>query len=328
MRKSLSVAVAVAALTIAACITGCHKEAKTDAQIFAEGMQSIINSNQPTKHVATINATTGGTIIGANTRLQFWGNAFTDAAGNIVTGNVQIELQEFYKKPQMVLANKTTGGTEGLLDSRGEAYINYTQNGTQLRLRAGYGVIYFNSHSNSEPMNIYTGRTNGNLADITWDKNTTVAPTTSYFTCVYDTTTQPVWVDSSTMALCDTLYSFPMDTLHWNNCDYFVEMNYPNLTDLTMGIPSGYDNNNTTVYVVFKPINSVFRVVNFANQSFILDNIYKVPVNMQATIVALNYHNGGWYSCFKDITISAHDVETLTFTPTTIADYVALVNSL
>lgn len=318
--KLTLVAVAVTALFF----TGCKKE-NNDATTFEANMGKLITDNQPRKSTTTIPSNARVILIGKNTRITFYANAFIKANGSAVTGPVEVEIQEYYTKGQMVLANKTTTSNQGILDSRGEVYVNATQNGQQLRLRPGYSVIQFAGRSYNEPMNIYFGTVSGSQGDVMWSLGANVNPVTPNLDCSYDSINPPVFIDSATVAICDTLYSFQFDSLGWINCDYFYS--YPNTTPLTVTLPQGYDNTNTTAYLVFSTINSVARFP-YANGSFQLQGGYNVPVGMEATIVALAYVNGQWQSSFTPITIVNNHSESITFTPTTIEAYTTQVNAL
>lgn len=310
-------------------LSGCKKEeTNNDAAMFKSGMQDLINANQPRKLSAVISAGNGATLIGANTRFVFYPGAFINAAGNPVTGNISIEVQEFYKKSQMILGNKLPMSNQGLLDSRGEVFMNATQNGQQLRIRPGYASVQFEARAYNQPMNIFIGTTSGDLNDVSWSLNTNIAPANGFYGCSYDSINPPTYIDTAATAdICDTLHTFPLDSFGWINCDYFLRSTYSPLTDLTINVPSGYDDNNTKVYVVFSTINSVAGVW-YNNGAFTLSGGYQVPVGVQATIVALGYFNGGWQSSFTPITITSNHTETINFAPTTIADYVAQVNAL
>ncbi len=316
---------------------GCKKEttSNTDAATFQAGLEEIINNNQPLKTTTVIEVSYGGAIIGTNIRFLFRPNAFIDADGNVVTGNVDVQIQEFYKKSQMILANKTTMASDGLLDSRGEVYINATKNGQPLRIRAGYAIIQFEATDYNKPMNLFTGSVSAGTDDVTWTVNSVLPSSNSSVGCSYGGypyySGQLVYLDSSAnSAICDTLHTFPLDSFGWINCDYFTRDIYAGVptTSVTMNVPSGYDKTNTKVYIVFTTINSVVSVYSYSSGAFSLLGGYEVPIGMQATIVALNYHSGNWYSSFTPVTFANNHVVSLTFAPTTIDAYTAQVNAL
>lgn len=317
---------------------GCKKETKsnTDAATFQSGLQEIINNNQPLKTTTVVTASYGTAIIGANTRFIFRPNAFIDATGNIVTGNVDVQIQEFYKKSQMVLANKTTMASDGLLESRGEVYVNATKDGQPLRLRAGYAKIQFMATDYNKPMNLFTGAVSAATGDVLWTVNSLLPPSNSLVGCTNHPWSgysyfPPVYVDSLTNpSICDTLHIFPLDSFGWVNCDYFMRDIYAGVptTDVTINVPSGFDNTNTNLYVVFTTINTVMSVDNYSSGAFSLISGFQVPIGMQATIVALNYHSGSWYSSITPVTFVNNHVVNLTFATTTIAAYTAQVNAL
>lgn len=313
---------------------GCKKEntSAKDAATFQAGLQEIINNNQPLKTTTSVTVSYGASIIGNNTRFLFQPNAFTDEAGNIVTGNVDVQIQEFYKKSQMILANKTTMASDGLLESRGEVYVNATQNGRPLRIRSGYAKIQFEATDYNKPMKLFAGTVSATTNDVTWTVNSVVPVSNSNLGCSIASTYPfpPAYLYGADSAICDTLHTFPLDSFGWINCDYFMRDIYTSVpvTDVTINVPSGYDKTNTNVYVVFSNINAVMSVHNYSSGAFIMLGGYQVPIGMQATIVALNYHSGSWYSSFTSVTFVNNHVVNLTFAPTTIAVYTAKVNAL
>lgn len=326
----------LSAAVIATLLAGCRKDPTNntaeDATAFTSGFTDLVTAQQPQLHAITIAANTGGTIIGTNTRVQFYPNAFITANGASVTGSVQVQVKELYTKAQMVLANKTTMSPDGLLESRGETYINATQNGQQLRLRSGYSTVFFNGSSYTKPMNLYSGAQNSSdFNNVTWNLNTVIQPTNANFDCSYDSSNSTTHIDTNgNAALCDTLYSFPLDSFGWINCDYVASSgSYP--ASLTVQTPDGFDNTNTRIYLVFTNINTVGVLNHYAGGKFVSDAIHgtgNIPVGEQLTIVALGYKDGGWYSSFKALTLNASNTETLTFAPTTIAAYTQAVNNL
>lgn len=328
--KSKCTVILSMAMLVVVNLTSCKKE-RSDTAEFRANMLSFINGNQPEKYKVTVSATTGGSIIGANTRVYFSPNAFVSANGTAVTGDVELEVQEVYTKAQMILSNKVTMSPDGILDSRGEVYLNANKNGQPLRLRPGYATIQFEASSYAEPMSFFNGSVSGEFGDVSWNLNTTVAPTNGFYGCSYDTINPPVYIDTATSAdICDTLYTFPLDSFGWVNCDRLISglTPPPTPTDITVNLPGGYEPNATFVYMAFSNLNAVIRLYPINNtESFHIGGAY-APVGRPATIIALSYRNGGWYSCVRPITIALNHTEDLTFTSTTIANYIQQVQML
>jgi len=333
MKTLISKAVAIG--MIAAAITGCRKDDtqtnNQDAAKFKTEFSNLVAANQPQKHTFTVSANAGGTIVGNNTRVMFYPGAFITTNGTSITGNVQVELSEIHTKAQMVLANKPTISPDGLLMSSGEAYVNATQNGQQLRLRQGYSIIQFNGNSFSQPMNLFRGTIDANNFNaVSWDLVPSVSTTNANIDCANDSMGTVVYVNNNNgIPTCDTLYTFPLDSFGWMNCDYFMNQSYTNLTPVTLNVPEGYDETNTVVYVVFSSLNIVTSA-HYDNtiQAFAINNGYQVPIGMQATVVALRYMNNEFWSAIQPVTFSANHTETLTFTQTTVAEYTAAVTAL
>ena len=233
----------------------------------------------------------------------------------------------------MVLANKTTISTQGLLKSAGEAFVNATQNGQQLRLRPGFSTIQFNASTYTQPMSFYIGQLDAtNFDNVTWEQQTNVPNTMSNFTCSQDSVIGSiVFVDNSgTIPVCDTLYTFPLDSFGWINCDYVANSGtYP--ATLALQTQQGFDNKNTNIYLVFKNMNAVGQMTHYVDGQFISDAIHgnlNMPIGEPLTIVAIGYKDGKTYSAFKETTLSANSTVSITLTETTKAAYEAAVKNL
>ena len=260
--KKLTVTVLVTACILAG-FYGCKKETHNDAAEFIAGIAQLQSDNQPVKHMITVSANAGCIIMGHNTRLVFKPYAFKDAGNNIVTGNVQIVFSEIYTKGQMLLSGKTTMAANGILLSGGEAYLNATQSGAQLSIIPGQANIMFRATSFSQPMILFSGVTNPADSTIVWVPGDSIPNPIANNNCaICSCSSATVYIDSVNVNVCDSTYNYPFKTMGWINCDYFMSSTYTNLTSFTMKIPSGYNANNTQVFVVFRNINMVANAYN------------------------------------------------------------------
>ncbi|SFT89010.1 hypothetical protein SAMN05216474_2963 [Lishizhenia tianjinensis] len=243
------------------------------------------------------------------------GNNFEDGNGNPVTGTVDITLVENYSKLDMLMTNKVTlasngsGGAEVLI-SGGEFYMEIAQNGNLVEVVNPIQVV--TAPGQASPvgsMQLFDGTTDA-LGNITWTANN-------------DTLT--IVQDSS-----GTGYGYGWtDSLSWINCDYFMGNTGPQ-TGVSVNVPSGYDNTNTTVFMVFTNENAVTGVYNYASSVFSTGNYYTVPEGMDVSFVVIS-DNGSQiqYAVISNSIITTNHTETLTASDfTTVADLQALEAAL
>ncbi|MEI9957199.1 MAG: hypothetical protein WDM90_13060 [Ferruginibacter sp.] len=92
-----------------------------------------------------IDGSTGGEIVGKQgTKVSIPALAFYDANGKVITGQIKINIEEFYKYSDIVAANLVTTSNGQQLLTGGMIKITATQNGVELNLRKrkGIGFIY------------------------------------------------------------------------------------------------------------------------------------------------------------------------------------------
>lgn len=155
----------------------------------------------------TINVTTKGDI-----QIQIDPSTLTDLGGNLVTGNVDIAIQEYSKYDAMLKDQISTATTDNiLLESAGMYNIQVTQAGQPLRLKEGtsYSVSF---PTNDPAMRAYSGvkQADGSIA---WQE-------------------ESQWlrpVDSNTMRL-----KFTPDSFRYVNCDKPILVNDPVNVTFTM----------------------------------------------------------------------------------------------
>lgn len=95
--------------------------------------------------VYSYSAMTGTTVeYGSGTKISIPANAFEDANGSPVTGNVEITYREFRDPVDIVLSGipmtYDSGGVAGNFESAGMFEINASQNGTEVYLKEGQNV--------------------------------------------------------------------------------------------------------------------------------------------------------------------------------------------
>jgi len=236
-------------------------------------------------------------------------NSFKNNSGNIVSGNISIELIEIQTKADMIWMNKTTTSNGQLFVSGGELSIKAFQNGQQLTLsQNGYVSIQMPTN-NPTNMSLFSG-TEDATGNVNWD-----------------TTSTPAAVDSSG-SFVFTIYNGTLgsDSLGWINCDYFFGQ--VNLTTLNITVPTFHNNTNTNTFLFFHNIYSVAGTVWDGNVPHFRSYTNSVPIGQQITIVSISEINGQLYSSFTPITLTANHTEAITYSTTTSAALQSDLNNL
>ena len=138
----------VVGLSILVLFASCIKDKEEDLVPQPDGvaLNQLFNDNrEDAQQEFTLDAATGGIIIGAQgTQVTFQPNSF-GLNGTPVTGNVTVKLIEIYDKASMLLKNKSTlgmrdNGDKEALKSAGEFHISALQADVQMELLEMAGV--------------------------------------------------------------------------------------------------------------------------------------------------------------------------------------------
>jgi len=235
----------------------------------------------------TVNAAAGGMITGNDgSTVQFSPNAFRHPDGSMVTGVVQVQLVEALTIADMVWLNKQTMGDDGSLVrplvSGGEIKLTASQGGQTVNLAAGGSFIIIPTPQIDMNMELFLGE-ESEEGLMRWDP----APAT-----------MPLIMDSTQFQS----YAFGSDTMGWINCDYFMGQGLP-MTQVNITPPSGYDDQNTAVWIVFPAENSVASVHYYDVDHFTTDYA-QLPIGYNVIVVAYAVQNGQAFSSFTPTTIT------------------------
>ncbi|HIF14806.1 MAG TPA: hypothetical protein EYQ86_05605, partial [Bacteroidetes bacterium] len=148
--------ISLISLAIAAIILftySCKKNEQVDPLYYSNNgsvtnqitssIQEFFNENKEESQFFTVDASSYNMVEGnQGIRIYFNPNSFKDQNGQIISGNVDIELIEIMTKSEMIHSNKPTNypgnpndpNDDEILVSGGEFYINATQNGSDLVL--------------------------------------------------------------------------------------------------------------------------------------------------------------------------------------------------
>ncbi|UPT71800.1 MAG: OmpA family protein [Flavobacterium sp. JAD_PAG50586_2] len=266
------------------------------------------------------------------TKIKIPKNSLLKANGKYVVGKIKVELKEFYKKSDMVLANLHTMSNKEMLESGGMISVTATNNGEKLELKKNSKMtIEFASKNNKSDMQVFYGHPKNK--EIDWNTNPKMKPIEEGDTevggymmfvrknkngVISDTLisreTRNFKRDSATVKKIATLDKTILESgkLGWINCDrFYKEGNKINLfveTDLKY---------KPEVRLVFKDINAIMAGYLDKDKKFVFNNI---PIGKKATLVAFSTFEEQSYLVLKDIVIEANDPIYLELQKTTLED--------
>jgi len=248
--------------------TACKKDRNIDS---SAGKLSVTEFNQkysiPTQNFTGV-AGTAFSITGAKgIKVDFPANAFLDANGNPVTGNVKVTLKEVMSKKDILLSGKMTESNKQILISGGELQILAFQGTQALKLNLASDVIVkVPTTLSTAPMDLFTfGGTT--VSDSTWMFNQKARITTT-----------------------PSYYQFSLPGFGWLNCDYFFSNPDPKTTITASPAYAGASPSikEQRAYLLFDNINSVitlpFEVSVNKHQSY----LNSIPLGMTGKLVIIS----------------------------------------
>lgn len=243
-------------------------------------------------------------------------NAFVDAAGNPVSGSIDIEVIEVLTQADMLLTNMPTTSGGQMLISGGELNIEAFQNGQELSLAAGSSLnIMVPDDVMDFNMEMFLPQTgaNGEFEDWIPANNMPV-----------NFAVDSANVDSSGWYQFD----FSETGLGWLNCDYFYNSG-ATLTSVAVTVPSAHDSGNTDVFLHVSGMNSLIGLTGWdAGSNSFVSYQNSIPEGLACTVVCLSEINGQMYSSFTPITVVTNHVEVVPMTATTNAQIISDLNAL
>lgn len=306
-------------LSVILILAGCTKNAD-DPTINGLSDYYGLNLNNA-KQVFTINAAIYNSIQGQKgTVVQISPNSFSDAQGNLVTGNVQFELVEIFSRSDMFRMNRTTqanhsSGDVRLLVSGGEYYINATQNGQPVFLNQNINVKVpcANSGQCDETMRKFNGVVQED-GSILWDiALDSVIPIDS------------INLDSTEFI---TGYGILEGEWGWTNVDRWYSDPRPKTT-IFIDVPDGFNPTNTEVFLTYDgEATALAQMDTWVNDMF-SEHYGLIPIGLECHVIAVTEIDGVLNYAIQGFTVVENHIEVIDgFTPTTQAELFTLINSL
>jgi hypothetical protein len=307
--------VLIAALTFASCSkdeSASIVPSETVSPWTSGILAAYLKSNAPTAQSFTINAADSISQVqtASGNVYIFPDNAFQNADGTAAQGTINIEITEILKKSDMFFAGINTMGDGQLISSDNMAYIKASSNGKELKLNKDKKyTIRFHTLTDSASIYAFQGGRN-DKGIISWSQKT------------YSGAMAIQNIDS----LKDSLHQYFLlsDSLHWVNCDHFV--NSIPAVNVTISLADKTTYDEAAVAVIFKKEKSVVLldpVIKKFNQYAIAN----LPSGRQATIVVLAKKNGAYYATFQPFTVT-DQLTTLSLQPTDAASFTSSLKAL
>jgi hypothetical protein len=222
-----------------------------------------------------------------NVQMTFPANGFN--AG----GNAKAQIIFLKTKGDMIRFGKPTTSGDKFLISGGAFLINVTGNNQSLSLQQNKQITIRYTALHIDPqMTLFYGDTTVNSTDgFTW----VASPDTL--------TTKPItpWYQRQ-----DSGYLYGYQILskkcRWINCDHYADFNGLTRTKVFSTLPANFTNENTAVFLVFKDIFSVGRMLGDADNHLFYTK--DVPVGKDVTIVSISKIGEDFYLDQKQMTVT------------------------
>ena len=255
-------------------------------------------------------------------KININGNCLTKN-GNPVTGAVDIEYVEIFKKGNMLVTNKPTmgimaNGNRALLISGGEFFIKATQGGVDLAPGCNISL--------QVPTSLTGGLDN---AMILW-------------TGIIDANGDLAWKDARDATGANggqggvkgegNNYFVSFGNFGWTNVDRFYSDPRPKTTIL-VGAPQGYNNTNSSIYLSYdgQGQNALAKLDTYTTAGLFSEHYGQIPVGLACHVIFATEDNGQWRYAIKAVTVQANDIYNFTLADTNVgteAQLIAAINAI
>ena len=256
-----------------------------------------------------INAERGGIITTPDgATVEFSANSCVTKNNRPCTGNLTVEILILRKKGEFLLNNVPTTSLGRQLISGGAVRIKVSQNGDEVKLArpftAPYKVKFQSASPTSDPaMRLFEGTTQGRFK-FDWVPISSVSG-------ISDVPFLRTWRDSI-QGRSTAGFELFLDRFSWINCDKFSG-DSTNLTNkFCVTLPDTFTNQNTSVFVVFKDINSVISLVGDGKtKQFCVPSSYRgLPIGKIVNIISISTIKDRIYIGKKEVTIAPNTTAT------------------
>lgn len=298
MKLKIKHLIVLCVASLSLLISSCSHQAGEDDPTLNLGTskyasaQEFLADNAPQPEVLSLDADKGGSMITKNgISFSFAPNSFVQNATPI-TGMVDVEILEVLNPADMMYTGATTTTANLTLESGGMFHIGVKQNGKPVNLAPGkrYQVTIPAPNGLDFEMQVFQGwNAGGEGSDvIQWGAT--------------QDSTNTGWRTDSTQRS----YVLDLDFLNWCNLDKY--RNDPNQTKVSVKLPTGFTNKNTSVFMVFKK-NMVTPLFGDQAKEEFNTGGYTAPMGIDVTFVVISVKDKKTYYALVDTKLVKDHVE-------------------
>jgi hypothetical protein len=251
----------------------------------------------------SFDAETGGKLTTTeDVTIEIPANACVGKDNKPCKGKVDIEVIYLRTKGDLIANDKPTVASGRLLTSGGVAYILAKQDTNVVTMASGKTVkIRFKSTSTDDDSKFYEGKSEGPFK-FDWKP----------LTGARELSKVNVW-EEKVQGVDNKGYEIVTDRFGWISCAKPYDEGTLT-TKFSVSLPSEFSNRNTSVFVVFKDINSVVKLEgNPSSRDFTIANGHKgIPTGKKVSIVSTSKFDTYSMMAVQDATISANGIVKLT----------------
>ena len=214
---------------------------------------------------------------------------FSHPNGNIVQGQVEIEMRELHSKGDLIRYAKPTMSDGNLIYSDGVLDVSASQNGQPVEFTSGYITnIQMPSPNQNWDMNLFYGDDTAETFNWEWQPQGSPADVAGVWP------NQWTVEDSMNGVFSGSGYEFWIDRLDWINCDAFANIPEDEKTTVCVELsPEIYTNQNAVVFMVIDDMNAIVQLWGDSNQmNFCVSGM---PIGENVTFIAIATLNDNEY---------------------------------
>lgn len=254
--------------------------------------------------------------------------------GNPVTGTVDVQVVELFERGAMLTTDKPTMGTmpngdKALLISGGEFFLTISQDGEPLDEDCDIVATIPSGLTGGADTDMTLWKGNGGDQDcdgidddcdgFVWEE-------------IDDANGDPIDVAVQDGDNGEKFYVAPFGDFGWTNVDRFFNDTRPKTT-LLVDVPNGFDDTNSSVYILYKgEPNALGNLDTYIESSKLFSEHYgQIPIGLECYIIFASESNGNWLYAIKEVTIADGDtvsVQESDLSTTDTASLEALINNL
>lgn len=277
-------------LALSSCKKEETKEYSSTSEFFHDNRQESQKFSFPIDEQYTYTSESG-------TEFTFYGWTFDREDGGLTSGEISVDLREFYDRTDMIYEEVMTTTNSSLLESAGFFYIRTTNNGNIVH---GKISIKIPAESTNPEMELFFGRSDS--LPVTWF---------------------PVG-DSLNFVYCHEFYYYLefINDFDWINCDDFIE---GPKSDFTVSVLKNPSQNNTRVFFLLDSLNSIAEFWEISTNLYQCDFI---PDGHSGKLFALSFFDTQAYYYLEPMTTTPVVEKEIELIPVTSSDLVEIMSNL